>query len=95
MCFADFWRAYPRKVNKANAQKAFAKVAPDSSTVQAMLQAILDQGLQAKCDRGEERYVPHAATWLNGKRWQDEPSGALARGFIGSAEGRSPNGVAL
>lgn len=25
----------------------------------------------------EARYVPHAATWLNGERWNDEPAGPV------------------
>jgi hypothetical protein len=26
-----------------------------------------------KCSLVEQQYIPHAATWLNGERWNDEP----------------------
>lgn len=69
--FEEFWAAYPRKVSKEPAFKAFAKLKPDeqlASEIQAGL-------LRAKTldsrflDRG---FIPHAATWLNAKGWRDE-----------------------
>lgn len=70
--FDRFWRAYPRKVGKDAARKAFEKRKPDDGLLQAMVSAIERQGLEAKCKRGESQFVPHPATWLNEGRWQDE-----------------------
>lgn len=81
--FAEFYGAYPRKVDKQAALKAFASIDPDASTVKAMLAAIDAQGLAERCDAGEGRFVPHPATWLNGRRWEDQepaPRPNAARG---------------
>ncbi len=78
--FAEFYTAYPRKVAKPAALKAFCAINPDDSTLQAMLAAIEAQGLAARCAAGDVRFVPHPATWLNGRRWEDQPlpgSGAI------------------
>jgi hypothetical protein len=76
--FPEFWQAYPRKVAKAAALKAWGKLRPD-----AALQAAILRGLQAatrseQWQRDAGAYVPHAATWLNGRRWEDELTGAQA-----------------
>lgn len=67
-----FWPAYPRKVGKATAAKAFAKLRPDGDTVKRMLVALAQQRTSEQWQRDGGQFVPHAATWLNGRRWEDE-----------------------
>lgn len=74
--FNRFWSAYPRKVGKDAARKAFAKRKPDEALLALMSKAIAAQGLSVKCARGDEQYVPHPSTWLNEGRWQDEAAPA-------------------
>jgi uncharacterized protein YdaU (DUF1376 family) len=66
--FNVFWKQYPRKVAKPNAEKAWLKIKPDDVVLKKMLDAINQQGLSSK----EIQFVPHPATWLNAKRWEDE-----------------------
>lgn len=71
--FERFWTAYPRKVSKADARKAFgkawAKLPPHDE------EAIIVGGLErAKAAWTDAQFIPHAATWLNGERWNDEPA---------------------
>jgi uncharacterized protein YdaU (DUF1376 family) len=68
--FDIFWKQYPRKVAKPNAQKAWNKIKPDDVVLKKMLDAINQQGLYSK----EIQFVPHPASWLNNKRWEDEIS---------------------
>jgi uncharacterized protein YdaU (DUF1376 family) len=68
--FDIFWKQYPRKVAKPNAQKAWNKIKPDDVVFKKMLDAINQQGLSSK----EIQFVPHPATWLNAQRWEDEIS---------------------
>jgi hypothetical protein len=35
--FEEFWKAYPKKVSKAQASKAFRKLNPDQALLDAML----------------------------------------------------------
>jgi uncharacterized protein YdaU (DUF1376 family) len=66
--FDIFWKQYPRKVAKPNALKSWLKIKPDDVVLKKMLDAINQQGLPSK----EIQFVPHPATWLNAKRWEDE-----------------------
>lgn len=71
--FAQFWATYPRKTCKADARKAFSrawkKLPPHDED------AILCGGLErAKAGWSDAQFIPHAATWLNGERWNDEPT---------------------
>lgn len=67
--FARFWSVYPRKTDKGKAEKAFAKLKPDEALLETMLTALAQQGQSRQWREG---VIPHAATWLNGKRWTDE-----------------------
>ena len=70
--FEKFWKAYPRKIGKAEARKAWSqieKIRPDTET--------LIKAIQAACKteqwmRGSGQFIPHASTWLRGERWEDE-----------------------
>lgn len=77
--FDAFWSAYPRKVGKQPAIKAYAAavklVAPA-----ALLAAIkVHSAYWAKAGRDTEG-IPHPATWLHQRRWEDE----LGLGVAGS-----------
>lgn len=70
--FERFWKLYPNKKGKANALKAWARL-----KVTDELFSIIADGLarQVACDawlKDGGAFVPHPATWLNGKRWEDE-----------------------
>ncbi len=69
--FAAFWAAYPRRVGKDAARKAFDRRRSDV-TLEAVLAALELQKGSQQWQRDGGRYVPHPATWLNQGRWQDE-----------------------
>lgn len=71
--FARFWAAYPRKVGKEAARRAFARAAPSLEQLLAALER-QKQTDQWRRDRG--RYIPNPATWLSQGRWEDELSPA-------------------
>lgn len=68
--FQEFWRAYPRRVGKGTARKAWDK-ALCKATAQVMIDAAKQFAVWQK--HTEARWIPHPATWLNGERWDDEP----------------------
>lgn len=70
--FDRFWKAYPRKENKARARKAWAKLAPDMALCRRMSAALEAQKCSEQWQRENGRYIPHPASWLNGRRWEDE-----------------------
>ena len=69
-CFDAFWSAYPRRVGKGAARKAFAK-AVGKTTSESILDALARQR-DAGMFNVEICYIPHPQTWLNQERWEDE-----------------------
>lgn len=67
--FSEFWSAYPRKVGKSEAGKAWQKHKPDLAVV---LKALEAQKQSDQWQRDGGKFIPHPSTWLNQKRWEDE-----------------------
>ena len=70
--FESFWTAYPKKIGKGAAYKAWVKIDTSNGMVTKILNAI---SLQKKsegwiADNGQ--FIPHPTTWLNQDRWLDE-----------------------
>ena len=63
--FDQFWTLYPRKTSKQSASKAFAKLKDEDQ--QAAINNI--SRLYAETP---VQFVPHAATYLNQGRWEDQ-----------------------
>ncbi len=74
--FGVFWERYPRKTAKANALKAWRKIKPDKALAQTILLAVREQAKSPQWQRDDGQYIPHAATWLNARRWEDETTAA-------------------
>jgi len=68
--FDEFWKAYPRKVSKPQAAKAF-RAAMKATTLPNILKSL--EGFREAWKQTEDRFIPHPATWLNGQRWNDAP----------------------
>ena len=74
--FAGFWDAYPRKVGKLAAGRAWTKLSPPPRKVHAALEAWRNSPEWLK-EGG--RYIPHPATWLNRGGWEDEVTAVRQR----------------
>lgn len=75
--FDSFWQAYPKKVAKPNALRAWKKIKPGE--VPAILASIEWH------KKGEDwaalggQFIPYPATFLRNRRWEDEVREALYR----------------
>ena len=82
--FAVFWKAYPRKVGKDAARKAFAKRKPDAELLAKMLVAVARQAQSEQWRKKDGQFIPHPTTWLNRGQWGDgeggEGGGSAAQG---------------
>lgn len=67
--FERFWKAYPKKVGKEAARRAFEKV---KQPVELLINAIEKQLQGEQWQKEDGRYIPNPATWLNQGRWEDE-----------------------
>lgn len=64
----EFWELYPRKVGKEFAKTSFFKI--EANLYPTLIEAIKIQ--KEGPDWKETQFIPHASTWLNQKRWEDE-----------------------
>jgi hypothetical protein len=67
--FVRFWDAYPRKTGKVAATKAWARLKNGSRALALIDVAARNAGHGWPTDH---KFIPHPATYLNGKRWADE-----------------------
>ena len=70
--FTTFWKAYPKKKDKANAQKAFNKKCKDDQTFNQIMDALIAQKDSKDWQKQNGQFIPYPTTWLNGERWKDE-----------------------
>lgn len=64
--FSDFWNRYPRKTNKVKAEVTWKRLSKKDA-------ALAYADIENRYDGIEKQFIPHATTYLNGKRWEDEP----------------------
>ena len=68
--FDAFWNAYPRKTGKTQASKAWSKLKQvDRTKAVDILPTHVAYWHRAGT---ATQFIPHPATWLNGRRWEDE-----------------------
>jgi hypothetical protein len=78
--FAAFWNAYPRKVGKGEARKAWTKILKagvDPTTVIAGAERYRDDPTR---QRKDIEFTKHPGPWLNAERWTDQPDAQAANG---------------
>jgi hypothetical protein len=94
--FEEFWQAYPRKVSKGGALKAWAKAVKTTDPATLIAGAMR---YSAERTGQDPTYTKHAATWLNQGCWTDEaapprpPSPSAPRGGL-TAKDRTAAAVA-
>ena len=70
--FDAFWKAYPRKVGKAAARKAWRITAKTRPVLTEVLNAINAQKQTDQWAKDGGQFIPHPSTWLNQGRWDDD-----------------------
>ncbi len=72
MLFDRFWNAYPKKKGKESARRAWEKLRPDVALCRVMAEALERQKRSRDWRKEGGQFIPYPATWLNGRRWEDE-----------------------
>jgi hypothetical protein len=69
LLFNEFWKEYPKKLDKAKAKRAFR-----SSLTRATFEDILAGVIKYKNDPNRiDEYTKYPATWLNADAWENGP----------------------
>ncbi|MBD5111108.1 MAG: hypothetical protein HDT42_01030 [Ruminococcaceae bacterium] len=71
--FEKFWSSYPKKIAKQQALNAWNKINPDEELTAKILASLERQKKSVQWTKDNGQYIPYPVTWLNGKRWEDEP----------------------
>ena len=76
VAFSEFWVTYPKKASKPAAEKAYRKLNPSPMLQAQILAAVALQAKTHDWTKDNGQFVPHASTWLNNRRWEDQlPAG--------------------
>lgn len=78
--FGEFWDLYPRRIQRARAEKAWKKLT--KAQEQAAIDAIPQHCAMWARQKREKDKIPYPATWLNGKSWEDEIEEEKSRGDL-------------
>lgn len=78
--FETFWKNYPNRVGKGAAFKSWNKIATwcgepefEDNLLDLCLVALSWQVMSDSWKQDNGKYIPHPQTYLNQRRWEDEP----------------------
>lgn len=81
--FEEFWRAYPNRKGRAAAEAKWKARGLDAIADQILAHVEL---MKAQDDGWRRGWIPMGSTYINGSRWEDEPSGPAQPGGSGGGE---------
>lgn len=90
--FARFWDAYPKRVAKKDARKAWLDLNPAEAMVDQMIATLRWQSRQPAWLKDGGAFIPYPASWIRSERWTDEPiaipamTGRTSRTLAAAAE---------
>lgn len=71
--FDEFWKHWPRKVDKEEARTAFTKAVTNKRVDPAVvIKACAEFAERCRLVGREKGFIPYPATWLNKQRWNDD-----------------------
>lgn len=70
--FDLFWEAYPRRVGKLDAQKAWRQTSSERPPIDVVIEKIERLLRTRQWREAGGRFIPHPATWLRRGGWADE-----------------------
>lgn len=70
--FDRFWEAYPRRVGKQDALKAWGQLAPDDDLVDLIVAGVERWKTCDQWTRDGGKFICYPATFLRGRRWEED-----------------------
>jgi uncharacterized protein YdaU (DUF1376 family) len=70
--FDRFWKLYPKKKSKADAEKAWSKLKMTDEFFSSIIASLSAQAASKDWKKDGGQYIPLAGGWIRGKRWEDE-----------------------
>jgi hypothetical protein len=92
--FEIFWKAYPKKRSKGQAERTWKKIDPDDALLETILAGIERAKASHEWTKDGGEFIPYPSTWLNAKGWEDEHEhepGRTRRTSTGAKPGMEPS----
>lgn len=70
--FEAFWKAYPNGNSKQNAFAAWSRLDPSPKLQEELIQNVVYRREKGDWKGKDVHLIPHAVTYLNGRRWEDK-----------------------
>lgn len=70
--FENFWKLYPKKIDKSDAHKAYIKAIKTGASHDHLASRAESFSKYNERAATEQKYIPAAATWINKKRWEND-----------------------
>jgi len=91
--FSVFYSAYPKKKAKQDALKAWLSLEPTNDLVEKIISSLEKHKRSLDWTKDDGKYIPLPASWIRGKRWEDEtdPPGVMSEAtVVPSPQPKSP-----
>ena len=72
--FDLFYKPYPKKKSKGDAEKAFKAIKPDTDLLNKIIESIEKAKNSHDWKKDNGKWIPYPASWLRAKGWEDELS---------------------
>lgn len=72
--FDTFWSAYPKKLEKYEAKICWSRLLPSEELFRQILRSVEAFKLTREWQEESFKFAPNPSTWLNKRRWMDEPT---------------------
>ena len=70
--FNDFWKAYPKKVNKKGCFTSFKRIKNLKNEFTLIMEALENFKNSKQWQKDNGQYIPNPQTFINQERWKDE-----------------------
>ncbi|GEM_PF-659724 len=87
--FARFWKAYPKKRSKGQAERVFFRIDPDEQLLATMIATIERATTSEDWLKEGGKYIPYPATWLGARGWEDEIAAPPLAGAVSEVTARN------
>lgn len=71
--FETFWTSYPKRTGKGEAWKSWKKLKPNDDLISKINVSLNAQKSNPQWLKDDGQFIPNPATWLNQRRFEDEP----------------------
>lgn len=80
--FDRFWAAYPRKVDKDKARRAWKRLKVTDALLETILAGLERDKRSPQWVKDCGQFIPYPATWLNNRRWESQTAPPPDRGGL-------------